>query len=53
MKKTGNIQIIPVIEVETEPIIHIIGNQSEFQDEKIKIKKWEINDTVGIYQIFH
>lgn len=45
MKKTGNIQIIPVKEVETEPII---GNQDDFQDEKTETNKWEINNTVLI-----
>lgn len=44
-EKTGYMQIIPVKEVETEPII---GNQGNFQDEKTETNKWEINNTVLI-----
>lgn len=40
-EKTGNMQIIPVEEVETEPII---VNQVNFQDEKTETNKWKINN---------
>lgn len=41
----GNLQIIPVNKVKTEPNIRNRGN---FQDKKTETNKWEINNTVLI-----